>query len=349
MASPAASELRRMASNPAITLSPAAATKSTGASHLSARKASPQPLAVSSSSSRLPGSRPSSIPSSPTSVHSSSSAIFERDIEPVSFHAPAPKHDPHLVSRAQLHESTEASVPAVLTSAMTALSMSPSPPPPVSLDTSQSSASKRHSSYEEEISVITPAVNGSPTGIMLSGIATPKSISRSPSPPSGAGHSPSQRPSMLEKISTNAPPPALSTPLIPTPISPTGSPDFVVSQSQKVGKEGNISPPGTAFLLAPSSVSAPTTAVPPVKGVELPASPRQETPNTPSTPIPRLRKSHASLSNVPLEDATLSPSSTSTNEKRLSFISYHVSLFLFQPIWMHFLYLGVSFALYQSG
>ncbi|KAF8143324.1 hypothetical protein K438DRAFT_1876151 [Mycena galopus ATCC 62051] len=68
---------------------------------------------------------PSSIPSSPTSVHSSSSAIFERDIEPihispVSPHANA-KKDPHRTARSKNTEMLDQSVPSVLDSAASIL------------------------------------------------------------------------------------------------------------------------------------------------------------------------------------------------------------------------------------
>ncbi|KIM37560.1 hypothetical protein M413DRAFT_421635 [Hebeloma cylindrosporum] len=67
---------------------------------------------------RLDSRSPDSIPSSPTSVHSSSSAIFERDIEPISI--PSPSHhprNPHRVPRAKGTEALEQSVPSVLDSA----------------------------------------------------------------------------------------------------------------------------------------------------------------------------------------------------------------------------------------
>ncbi|KAJ7141126.1 hypothetical protein C8R44DRAFT_762777 [Mycena epipterygia] len=71
------------------------------------------------------GSRsPSSIPSSPTSVHSSSSAIFERDIEPLHLSPvlPSSKKDPHRTARSKNTEILEQSVPSVLDSATSILS-----------------------------------------------------------------------------------------------------------------------------------------------------------------------------------------------------------------------------------
>ncbi|KAI9512642.1 hypothetical protein F5148DRAFT_792808 [Russula earlei] len=68
------------------------------------------------------GSRsPTSIPSSPTSVHSSSSAIFERDIEPITPSPPHPSH-PHRTPRGKATEQLDHAVPTVLDSAATVLS-----------------------------------------------------------------------------------------------------------------------------------------------------------------------------------------------------------------------------------
>ncbi|KAF7376648.1 hypothetical protein MSAN_00081600 [Mycena sanguinolenta] len=67
---------------------------------------------------------PSSIPSSPTSVHSSSSAIFERDIEPIHVSPIAPpgaKKDPHRIARSKNTEPLDQSVPSVLDSAASIL------------------------------------------------------------------------------------------------------------------------------------------------------------------------------------------------------------------------------------
>ncbi|KAG5339840.1 hypothetical protein C0989_003349 [Termitomyces sp. Mn162] len=62
-----------------------------------------------------------SIPSSPTSVHSSSSAIFERDIEPLlppsPLNHPASPANAHRIPRSKATETIEHSVPSVLDSA----------------------------------------------------------------------------------------------------------------------------------------------------------------------------------------------------------------------------------------
>jgi hypothetical protein len=69
---------------------------------------------------RLGSHSPNSIPSSPTSVHSSSSAIFERDIEPlippstpVTHHHPL---NPHRIPRSKATEQLENAVPTVIDS-----------------------------------------------------------------------------------------------------------------------------------------------------------------------------------------------------------------------------------------
>ncbi|TFY56759.1 hypothetical protein EVJ58_g7448 [Rhodofomes roseus] len=111
------------------------------------------------------GSRsPASIPSSPTSVHSSSSAIFERDIEPITPAALSPTADPHRVSRGRYTEQLEQSVPSVLDSAAAILAAP-------------------DSQYDDfdAVSIITPAP---PDSGYRSGLASPSSrlSSRSPSP-----------------------------------------------------------------------------------------------------------------------------------------------------------------------
>ncbi|CUA69883.1 hypothetical protein RSOLAG22IIIB_04139 [Rhizoctonia solani] len=111
-----------MASNPSISLSPpqpqATLSPPSGRSRPSSQVISPTQL----STGRLAGNRsPNSMPSSPTSVHSSSSAIFERDIEQPSFVSHTIK-DPHHISRAMTHE-LDAAVPSVLSAAISALNV----------------------------------------------------------------------------------------------------------------------------------------------------------------------------------------------------------------------------------
>ncbi|KAF5318892.1 hypothetical protein D9611_014727 [Ephemerocybe angulata] len=121
----------------------------------------PAPPHIRTSDARL-GS-PSSIPSSPTSIHSSSSAIFERDIEPLLL-PPSPPHpnrplDPHRIPRARATEQLESSVPSVLDSAAAALTS------------------------DTEIAVLAPLSPASLFDGRASGFASPLSLrSRSPSP-----------------------------------------------------------------------------------------------------------------------------------------------------------------------
>ncbi|KZT19218.1 hypothetical protein NEOLEDRAFT_1183592 [Neolentinus lepideus HHB14362 ss-1] len=66
---------------------------------------------------RLGSHSPASIPSSLTSVHSSSSAIFECNIEPLTPSQPMHTSNPHLIPRSKGTEAIEQSVPSVLNSA----------------------------------------------------------------------------------------------------------------------------------------------------------------------------------------------------------------------------------------
>ncbi|KAG8939887.1 hypothetical protein FRC00_013430 [Tulasnella sp. 408] len=106
-----------------------------------------------------------SIPSSPTSIHSSSSAIFERDIEqPLSATSTsllALHKSPHHTARAVAHEPLESSVPSVLSAAVTALgevdSASLSAPHPGGGSTASGGKEIRKGMSMDDISVIAPA------------------------------------------------------------------------------------------------------------------------------------------------------------------------------------------------
>ncbi|KAG9105132.1 hypothetical protein FRC07_009588 [Ceratobasidium sp. 392] len=201
-----------MTSNPSISLSPAPHTHTPG-STLSPPGRSTRPNSqvispIALSTARLQGNRsPNSIPSSPTSVHSSSSAIFERDIEQLASPHPGLMRDPHHTARAMTHE-LDAAVPSVLSSAVNALNLG----------------------SEDDISVIAPA-------------HVPKSRfvnSRSPSPTtrptlidrqSTGPHLPGAFPGLglsTSPTTSASPEPALSpngAPLSPSsPLSPTTPP-----------------------------------------------------------------------------------------------------------------------------
>ncbi|KAJ6456376.1 hypothetical protein C8R45DRAFT_576933 [Mycena sanguinolenta] len=156
---------------------------------------------------------PSSIPSSPTSVHSSSSAIFERDIEPIHVSPIAPpgaKKDPHRIARSKNTESLDQSVPSVLDSAASILA-------------------SMTSDEGDSIAVIAPAplssaglLDQSTVRSRSSGFASPigsfRSRSPSPSPRSG------NRNSLLLNLPAGAllPPQPFSSPSVPS--SPSSAP-----------------------------------------------------------------------------------------------------------------------------
>ncbi|KAF7357915.1 hypothetical protein MVEN_00837900 [Mycena venus] len=181
------------------------------------------------------GSRsPSSIPSSPTSVHSSSSAIFERDIEPIHIPPSAPlgpggaKKDPHRIPRSKNTETLEQSVPSVLDSAASILaSMSGEDGDSIAVI---APAPLSSSSLLEQAGTARSRLSGS-------GFASPigsfRSRSPSPSPRSGGN-----RNSLLLNI---PPPNALPHQHVATPVP-------------------SLSPPASASASAPSPTSAPPTA-----------------------------------------------------------------------------------------
>jgi len=251
--------------------------------------------------------------------HSSSSAIFERDIEPISFQgSPLKNTDPHHISRAQAHEPVEQSVPSVLASAVSALSLSPSTPA-----SPAGAAYKRRSIYDDgEISVIAPAAAASPVtvvgnspgqSLMLSGMATPRSVSRSPSPPATAtiastcqSQQPQQTPTGTTSPSSILTGSASRRSASPRPLETTAS--SPPSAFKPAITEGNAEAETRSDS---ASLSSPIGSF--VVG---------------SSPIPRTRPSQTSLitsagisGDFVGEDAFASGSPNN----RLSFISYHVS------------------------
>lgn len=136
--------------------------------HMTSAGALHAPSPSSRRVSQRVGSRsPASIPSSPTSVHSSSSAIFERDIEPVvassacqilhTTSITSHSQNPHRIPRAKLEEQ---SVPSVLDSAAEIL------------------AGIQNEGDQMQVAVEAPAVS-----VFTDGGRSPMSLrSRSPSP-----------------------------------------------------------------------------------------------------------------------------------------------------------------------
>ncbi|KAG8987672.1 hypothetical protein FRB90_003209, partial [Tulasnella sp. 427] len=182
------------------------------------------PLNFTTPSARSPSG---SMPSSPTSIHSSSSAIFERDIEqPLSAVTSNSLHllhnkDPHHTARAVAHEPLENSVPSVLSAAATALGeLEPTPSSLAAPPHSGGSSTKqiRKGMSMDDISVIAPAPLSPqhwPAGASTAG-SVRLGASRSPSPhllplpglpPTGATNTATSpriaRPGVPKRINTN--------------------------------------------------------------------------------------------------------------------------------------------------
>ncbi|KIY53147.1 hypothetical protein FISHEDRAFT_69282 [Fistulina hepatica ATCC 64428] len=134
-----------------------------------------------------------SVPGSPSSAHSASSAIFERDIESI-LSPSSPHHiNPHLIPRAKATEQLEQSVPSVLDSAAAVLAevhvsaISPSVLSPAF-------AVEPHGD-DITVEIASPVAPGSMSPVSAAGslqaqtspiVASPMVLSRSPSPPGTA-------------------------------------------------------------------------------------------------------------------------------------------------------------------
>ncbi|KAF9233636.1 hypothetical protein BU15DRAFT_53635 [Melanogaster broomeanus] len=292
-------DLRRMTSNSTL-LTP---------SHREHRLSSHASQLLQTGSAKLGSRSPSSIPSSPTSAHSSSSAIFERDIEPVGPPSPPASHppNPHRIPRAKATEQLEQSVPSVLDSAAAILASS-SP------------------MEEDHIAVVTPARDRDRQ--FRSGFASPIGSLRSRSPSLTSGRSPvGHRTSLLLSVPGSSSPPApipapllssspgkepqgrliiqTSPALIPTPLG-------TATTARKAGRSSpSINTPTSVYYSTLSSAeSSPLTTTiepPPVPLPPLPISPSSTYAGSPYTrPI---NLSHP-------------PSPTHGASKRLSFMSY---------------------------
>ncbi|KAG6896703.1 hypothetical protein C0992_006587 [Termitomyces sp. T32_za158] len=190
-----------------------------------------------------------SIPSSPTSVHSSSSAIFERDIEPLTPASPlthlASPANAHRIPRSKTTETIEHSVPSVLDSAAAIL-------------TSIQNAN--------DVAVVAPAHH--PASFAGSGFASPIGSfrSRSPSPTIAQGRNslllsiPQQqhhpvRPPSIQTSHVSPAPPAIVTPIddeAPADSdSPTAAPIHGLTAPHS---------PATATAAAVSVSASPSTA-----------------------------------------------------------------------------------------
>ncbi|PPQ75367.1 hypothetical protein CVT26_015504 [Gymnopilus dilepis] len=210
------------------------------------------------------GSRsPNSIPSSPTSIHSSSSAIFERDIEPLIPPSPPAllsQHthhhhppNPHRIPRAKGTEALEHSVPSVLDSAAAILS------------TLESDAD-----VAEQVAVVAPVASPLESvrlGGRSSGFASPIGSfrSRSPSPVgsrTGGGRGPEQ---LLLNIpaSGSQQPQGLSSAMSSPPVSVLGL----------QGMTSGVGSPSTGSGPSSTSASSPSTKPLVIPAVDAPAQP----------------------------------------------------------------------------
>ncbi|KAG8221396.1 hypothetical protein J3R82DRAFT_1577 [Butyriboletus roseoflavus] len=303
-------DLRRMTSHSTL-LTP---------SHREHRLSSHTSQLLQTSSARLGSRSPSSIPSSPTSAHSSSSAIFERDIEPIGPPSPPSSHppNPHRIPRSKGTEQLEQSVPSVLDSAASILTSS-SP------------------MEEDHIAVVTPARDRDRQ--IRSGFASPIGSLRSRSPSPTSGRSPARhRSSLLLSVpGSSSPSASIALPMLSS--SPTKEPQACltiqtsaaappppVGTAMTVKKAGKSSPsintPTSAYYSTLSSAdSSPSTTVEPLPlTTALPMQPvtQLQTPQTQLATSPTYTGSpftHALNISHP-------PSPTHVASKRLSFMSY---------------------------
>ncbi|KII85728.1 hypothetical protein PLICRDRAFT_178759 [Plicaturopsis crispa FD-325 SS-3] len=231
----------------------------TSSSHLAAASSTRTRTSVhlQSPSARLGSRSPASIPSSPTSVHSSSSAIFERDIEPLAGSSPPdPHHNPHRNAR-QLDQS----VPSVLDSAAEVLTAAASPPV---LATSSPRL------LDDDVEVVAPATVYTASPI----------TSRSPSPRPG---------SLLLSQSLTVEPeqPAWSSVLEPPPVRPVPSIQTSPEPHHRPHPTVELSTPTSAYysLASGSGSASPATTT----AERLPSLPPSiPSPGSQTTPSKRL-------------------------------------------------------------
>ncbi|QRV92897.1 hypothetical protein RhiJN_20915 [Ceratobasidium sp. AG-Ba] len=231
---PESRELRGMTSNPSISLSPAPAPP-TNTNTLSppGRTTRPNSQVISPialSTARLAGNRsPNSIPSSPTSVHSSSSAIFERDIEQLASPHSAIR-DPHHTARAMTHE-LDAAVPSVLSSAINALNLNEDDISVVAPAHASVSRIGHHMSRSPSPTSRPPFMERQSTGPHLPGAFPSTSGANAPSPPASDVLPPALSPGPISPSSPLSP----TTPPLPTarPRPRKSNPQLSTDTSQK--------------------------------------------------------------------------------------------------------------------
>ncbi|KAF9269789.1 hypothetical protein L218DRAFT_940029 [Marasmius fiardii PR-910] len=244
--------------------------------HMTSAGALHAPSTSSRRVSQKVGSRsPASIPSSPTSVHSSSSAIFERDIEPIV--APSPSQllhtasatshlqNPHRIPRVKLEEQ---SVPSVLDSAAEIL------------------AGLQDEGDQMQVAVEAPAVS-----MFTDGGKSPMSYrSRSPSPGLASGPGAG---SLLLSI------PVSTSPTVPHQTTSPPRPTISTNVSKQQQQQQHDAPPSTQ---TPASISAATPTSAYFSTTSSVASGSAE--NSPKTTT---REKGPELPDSPDRDALISP------------------------------------------
>ncbi|KAI0765083.1 hypothetical protein C8Q74DRAFT_1204873 [Fomes fomentarius] len=247
---------------------------------------------------RLGSRSPASIPSSPTSVHSSSSAIFERDIEPIASPLSLTS-DPHHIARAKFTEEIERAVPSVLDSAAAVLT-STNPDDDnldaISIVTPAPIEPGYQSGFTSPISRLSsrsPSPNGNRRSLLFSN-------SLPGSPPKPAQGSPPTRPT----VQTNPVPVA---PLAPLTFAPNAAPNLSTT----------VTPTPTSAYFSAASSSAPSEA----DSNSNASSPTTATHTEhPLHTLPTQPQYLTSIA-VPAPFPSLPPSPKNV-AKRLSFISY---------------------------
>lgn len=203
------------------------------------------------------GSRsPTSIPSSPTSVHSSSSAIFERDIEPIAPSPPHPSH-PHRTPRGKATEQLDHAVPTVLDSAATVLS-SPTDDQLIAVVAPASSDLASLSGFSSRLSSRSPSPTRGKANVPFMNLPSPSPSITLPLP-AYPTHPPSQ------KLSVHTPPPGPNADVTAVP-SPTPTTNcFGASITQEVGTD--VQPTPTTVAHPDPIASAAHRSSPPVMPV----------------------------------------------------------------------------------
>ncbi|KIL60530.1 hypothetical protein M378DRAFT_180407 [Amanita muscaria Koide BX008] len=276
------------------------------------------------SEARLGSRSPGSIPSSPTSVHSSSSAIFERDIEPIAPPSPPVSSNPHRIPRAKTTEHLDQSVPSVLDSAAEILTRCQDP------------------EAGDQIAVVTPAASSlNEYAGRSSGFTSPIGSFRSRSPsPLGLRLSPGvigagQRVDLLLSIPQQnqqqhaQPIPVIATPPVSSsPQRDTSSPPYPTIQTN-FGQE-NVRVDATPSIVTPTSAYFTSTSSAADDESSPTATSHDDRESIKASPA-HLATAAAAVASAPLN--AFSPSSTysaSTSHppspthvaKRLSFMSY---------------------------